>query len=327
MDKDIYGKIKSFFAQLKALVLLFLLLSGCAKNTHPKPSDLPEVNLRFIRFEQLFFGKENIPLQHLKKTYPYFFPEATPDSIWHNKRKDSLQLALFQATQTLKSDDLRQRITAVLQHVKFYFPETPMPKKAITLLTDVDYSLRAVDADSLLLLSIDTYLGSTHQLYEGIPLYIKQTLQSAYIESELVDALAPRFVPKSPGRSFLAQMIAHGKRLLLHDYFLPHLAQKNHLQYTTEQWDWAMAHEEEVWDYFIANELLFSTSDKLIFRFLTPAPYSKFYTYLDVGSPGRIGQWIGYRIVHAYQKRTGALLHEVLEADAQEILKKSRYNP
>ena len=106
-------------------------------------------------FEQLFFGKENVPLQQLKKTYPYFFPEATPDSIWHTKRKDSLQLALYQATQSLKSDDLRQRITAVLQHVKYYFPDTPLPKKAITLLTDVDYSLRAVDADSLMLLSID----------------------------------------------------------------------------------------------------------------------------------------------------------------------------
>jgi uncharacterized protein YjaZ len=48
---------------------------------------------------------------------------------------------------------------------------------------------------------------------------------------------------------------------------------------------------------------------------------------LDDNSPGRLGQWIGYRMVKAYQKRTGADLEKVLLANAQEILKKSRYNP
>lgn len=60
---------------------------------------------------------------------------------------------------------------------------------------------------------------------------------------------------------------------------------------------------------------------------LLSSPYSKFYSYLDVDSPGRIGQWIGYQMLKKYQKRTGESLQEIIAASPQEILKKSKYNP
>ena len=306
---------------------LSLIVSGCSSSTHPKPQDLPEFSFELIRFEHVFFGDLNTPLDQLKSQYPYFFPEQTPDLVWEDKRTDSLQQALFKATQTLFKDDLKQRTSNVLRYANHYFPNDKLPRKVITLLTDVDYSLRAVDADSLLLISIDTYLGESHPLYEGIPQYIKNSLVPEHLESELIDALSNRYIQKTNSRSFLSRMVMHGKRLLIHDYLAPDLMVHQHIQYTQNQWDWAISHESDVWRYFVDNEWLFSTDESLRFRFLTLSPYSKFYSYLDENSPGRIGQWIGYRMVKAYQKRTGASLQEVLAANAQEILKKSRYNP
>jgi len=306
---------------------LSLIVSGCSSSTHPKPQDLPEFPFELIRFEHVFFGDLNTPLDQLKSQYPYFFPEQTPDFVWEEKRTDSLQQALFKATQTLFKDDLKQRTSNVLRYANHYFPNDKLPRKVITLLTDVDYSLRAVDADSLLLISIDTYLGESHPLYEGIPQYIKNSLVPEHLESELIDALSNRYIQKTNSRSFLSRMVTHGKRLLIHDYLAPDLMAHQHIQYTQNQWDWAISHESDVWRYFVDNEWLFSTDESLRFRFLNLSPYSKFYSYLDENSPGRIGQWIGYRMVKAYQKRTGASLQEVLAANAQEILKKSRYNP
>ncbi len=322
------GKINAFFWQPKALlVAVFFCVVGCIPSSNPKPEDLPEVAQEFIQFEALFYGDLDTPLGQIKVHFPYFFPTQTPDNVWIEKRTDSLQQALYGATKPLFDKNIPQRVERVLQHVNYYFPKESLPKKTITLLTDVDYSLRAVDADSLLLISIDTYLGENHPLYEGIPQYIKNKLTHTHLEAEIIDALASRFVPQPRERTFLAQCIAHGKRLLLHDYFAPDIPQNYHIQYTQEQWDWAVDHEETVWRYFVDNELLFSTDENLRFRFLTPGPYSKFYTTLDANSPGRIGQWVGYRIVQAYQKRTGASLQQILKTDAQELLKKSRYNP
>ncbi|MDG1823049.1 MAG: gliding motility lipoprotein GldB [Flavobacteriaceae bacterium] len=306
---------------------LVIALGACTSSKHPKQNQLPEISFELVRFEQQFFGNIDTPFDSVKAKFPYFFPLKTPDSLWQNKRVDSLQQALYQATKPLFDGELLSRVEDVFKHAKYYFPSEQLPSRVITLLTDVDYTLRAVDADSLLLISIDTYLGADHPLYEGIPQYIRKTLQPAHLEAELIDALSSRFVPKSIERTFLAQCIVAGKQLMLHDYLAPKALPIHHIQYTQEQWDWAVAHEEDVWRYFVENELLFSTDDVLIFRFLKPSPFSKFYSYLEDGSPGRIGAWIGYRIVQAYQKRTNATLQEALLENTQEILKKSRYNP
>jgi len=310
-------------------LLLFVLyfVVSCNTSSHPRHVDLEKVPLDYVSFETLFFGDLDTPLEDIKAQFPFFFPNKTPDSLWLEKRSDSLQQQLFDATKSISKSHLKSRITRVLQYVHYYFPDEKLPQTAISLLTDVDYSLRAVDADTMLLLSIDTYLGVDHPLYEGIPVYIKNKLTLHHLESEIIDALTPRFIPAPRGRTFLDHMVQHGKRLLLHDYLAPGLENYQHIQYTATQWEWASTHEAEVWRYFIDSELLFSTDESLAFRFLLSSPYSKFYSYLDVDSPGRIGQWIGYQMLKKYQKRTGATLKEILAASPQEILKKSRYNP
>jgi len=328
MYVDNYCKIKSFFRHLKGLlvVVVFFMVS-CNTSTHPKLADLEEIPLHYVSFETLFFGDLDVPLEDIKAQFPFFFPSQTPDAVWLEKRSDSLQQLLFDATKAIPKNNLKSRVTRVFQYANYYFPEEKLPQTAISLLTDVDYSLRAVDADKLLLISIDTYLGVDHPLYEGIPTYIKNKLTLDHLEAEIVDALAPRFVQAPSGRTFLEQMVHHGKRLLLHDYLAPAMEDHQHIQYTTAQWEWAITHQAEVWRYFIDNELLFSTDENLPFRFLLSSPYSKFYSYLDVDSPGRIGQWIGYQMLKKYQKRTGESLQEILAASPQEILKKSKYNP
>ena len=328
MYLDNYCKIKSFFRHLKGLsVVVFYFLISCNTSTHPKPADLEEIPLDYVSFEALFFGDLDTSLEDIKVQFPFFFPSQTPDAVWIEKRSDSLQQKLFDATKSISKNNLKSRITQVLQYANYYFPDEKLPQTAISLLTDVDYSLRAVDADNMLLISIDTYLGIDHPLYEGIPAYIKNKLTLDHLEAEIIDALAPRFIQTPSGRTFLDQMIYHGKRLLLHDYLAPEMEHRQHIQYTAIQWEWANTHESDVWRYFVDNELLFSTDENLPFRFLLSSPYSKFYSYLDVDSPGRIGQWIGYQMLKKYQKRTGESLQEILAASPQQILKKSKYNP
>ena len=60
---------------------------------------------------------------------------------------------------------------------------------------------------------------------------------------------------------------------------------------------------KEIWNYFVSKELLYSTDSELIKRFISPAPFSKFYLNIDVDSPGQIGQWIGLQIVKAFKRK------------------------
>ena len=215
MNLDNYCKIKSFFRHLKGLsVVVFYFLISCNTSTHPKPADLEEIPLNYVSFEALFFGDLDTSLEDIKAQFPFFFPSQTPDAVWIEKRSDLLQQKLFDATKSISKNNLKSRITQVLQYANYYFPDEKLPQTAISLLTDVDYSLRAVDADNMLLISIDTYLGIDHPLYEGIPAYIKNKLTLDHLEAEIIDALAPRFIQTPSGRTFLEQMVHHGKRLL-----------------------------------------------------------------------------------------------------------------
>lgn len=99
------------------------------------------------------------------------------------------------------------------------------------------------------------------------------------------------------------------------------------ISYTEDQYAWARANESEIWRYFVDRDLLFSTDSKLEQRFLSPAPFSKFYLELDSESPGMLGRYIGWRIVEAYMENNEVSLQQMLEKPAEEIFNDSRFKP
>ena len=116
------------------------------------------------------------------------FPEQFDDSIWIKRQKDSLQLLLQLAVDKNfpKKESLEKSLTQLFKHIKFYFPQTPIPH-TIGLINNVDYQSKTIYRDSLLILSLDTYLGEDNELYEGIPKYIRQQMDEAYLTSHVAD--------------------------------------------------------------------------------------------------------------------------------------------
>ena len=97
--------------------------------------------------------------------------------------------------------------------------------------------------------------------------------------------------------------------------------------YTKEELAWAQENEDPIWRNFIEQEHLYSTDAELSKRFLDPAPFSKFGLELDIESPGRIGQYIGWQIVKVFMEKNEVSLEQLLSVPADEILKKSNYKP
>ena len=73
--------------------------------------------------------------------------------------------------------------------------------------------------------------------------------------------------------------------------------------------------------------MLYSTDSGLYDRFMANAPFSKFYIDIDKESPGRIGVLLGWQIVRSYMKNNEVTLQQLLQTDAEEIFKKSKYKP
>ena len=322
--------MKRFVKYFGAIACFAFFLWACNENDKQEEEiNALKINLEINRFDQEFARAEPDQIPQLKKEYPYLFPQQYPDSLWEAKLTDTLQLALQQATDSVFQDfdEVSVQLESFFKHVKYYFPKFQTPK-VVTLVSEVRYNERVVLTDNLLLLGLDNYLGREHPFYAGLANYIAKGLDKQFLTSDVANAFAKKVNPYPRNRTFLSRMVYYGKELYLKDKLLPNSTDAQKMGYTTDELNWTQENEEQIWRFFIENELLYSTDSKLDRRFLDPAPFSKFGLELDSESPGRLGRYIGWQIVRAYaEKNDGVQLIQLLDLPADELFKKSNYKP
>ena len=116
---------------------------------------------------------------------------------------------------------LEDNLEYLFKHFKYYFPKTQTPR-VIGVINNVDYQSKTIYTDSLLLISLDTYLGSDHYLYEGIPQYVRQEMDIHYLTSHVASKFAKvNKIPPTKDRSLLSQMIYYGKQVYLKEWVIP----------------------------------------------------------------------------------------------------------
>ena len=333
MNKNLWYRLIFFFEifQRTSLILVFFLFFNACQDEFTNESDVESisVSISFDRFDLNFYDQPSEVIPELKKKYPFLFPKQFSDSVWINRQKDSLQLLLqSEVNKTFKNIELFERdVNHLFKHIKYLFPFAKIPR-VITLTNNVDYQIKTVYSDSLLLISLDTFLGSENHLYDGIPSYIRKELDPKYITVQIADKFGAFIIPPVEDRTFLARMIYEGKKLYLHDLLLPHVPVEDRIVYTKEEFNWALENEKYVWQYFIEKQVLYQTQLEWVQRFIEPAPFSKFYLQLDNETPGRIGSWLGWQIVNSYMTQfPETTLDELLKISSQKLFNLSKYKP
>jgi len=321
--------LKNFIVFLIVLFFVFFNIQ-CKKNNNIEDeiNSIP-INISFERFDKKFYNIDSFELKDLKKEYYYLFPESFDDIVWVNRRKDSLQLILKNVIEKkFKSFDfIENEVNQLFKHLKYYFPKINIPK-IVTLINNVDYQSKIIYLDTLVLLSLDTYLGKNHEIYKGIPNYIKYDMDISFLSSHIADKFLNSKINYPKERTFLSQMIYYGKKLYLKEKLLPNKNDTITIGYSKQDLTWAQENELYIWKYFIEKELLYNTDSKLIRRFLDPSPFSKFYLEIDNQSPGRIGRWIGWQIVRSFMKKNPETkIEDLIFKSSEELFVKSGYKP
>ena len=307
----------------------FVIFSCTSSSSLEKEIAQIQVDVEMDRFDKKFYHADPGSFVQLKQAYPYLFPSQYPDSIWLKRQRDSLQVLLQTEIDKVfpTLEPFENQLRPLFQHIQYYFPR-PKDPKVIFLTNNVDYQNKTVYTDSLVLVSLDTYLGPSHPIYEGIPQYIVRDMDIAYFAAHLADEFALTVVPNPSDRTLLGQMIYYGKKLYLKDLLLPQLNDEIKISYTTKELNWALDNERYIWQYFIENELLYKTQPSYFQRFIEPAPFSKFYLEIDNQSPGKIGQWLGWQIVRKYAaKHPEKSFLEIITTPALEVFTKANYKP
>ena len=310
------------------IIALTLALISCDnKSKVEKAVEAIPLEIKVERFDKLFFETPPQDLNKLKKEFPYFFPSGNDDSVWLNKMKNPLWRELYTEVQKKYSnfESVQKELETLFKHVKYYFPQTKTPK-VITVISEMDYNNKVIYADSLVIISLELYLGKDHKFYQ-FPNYLKQNFEKKQILPDVVSSFSTQKIPPVSDNNLLGQMIYFGKQLVIKDLLLPDYKDDEKMGYTPEQVKWCQENESYMWRYFIESELLYSNDQKLNNRFINPAPFSKFYLEIDNESPGRVGSWIGWQIVRSFMKNNEVSLEELLKMNTKEIFEKSKYKP
>lgn len=310
-----------------SLLLLFFFLSCETKNKTEKAVEGIDMDLKVVRFDKVFFETAPQDLSKIKKEFPFFFPAGNDDAVWLEKMQNPLWRELYTEVQKKFSnfDSYKTQLDDVFKHVKYYFPKAEIPK-VYTVISEMDYNNKVIYADSLLIISLEMYLGKEHKFYQ-FPNYIKQNFEPIQLMPDVVESFAKSQIPPSAEKNFIAAMVYAGKQLYLKDVILPTYNDADKIGYTPEQLLWCQENESYMWRYFIEDQLLYDDNPKLIPRFVSPAPFSKFYLEIDNESPGKVGAWIGWQIVRSYMKNNEVSLPQLMHTSAKEIFEKSNYKP
>jgi gliding motility-associated lipoprotein GldB len=312
---------------LLPIVFCFLFWSCDQKSKVEKAIEETSVEIKVERFDKIFFETPPKDLAKVKKQFPYFFSPQINDTVWFNKMQEPIWREVYAEVQKKYAniESVQNDLETLYKHIKYYFPETKQPK-LITLISDMDYNNKAIYADSLVIVSLELYLGKNHKFYQ-FPKYIKQNFEQSQIMPDIVTSFSARKIALPTDKNLVSQMIYFGKQLYLKDVLLPESSDAEKMGYSPEQIVWCQENEGYIWRYFVEREMLFSDEQKLTNRFIDAAPFSKFYLEIDNDSPGQIGCWIGWQMVRSFMANNDITVAQLMKTDAKEIFEKSKYKP
>ena len=329
MNKESRNKVYILLA-----VLLFIVVTLCVKYNVFSKKDIIKTacGLSVDRFEQALFSipEESFDIQfpELRSKFPEFFIDTNLDFKKDVFLDDTLRLVLDSVNMVFKNKlPTIGELEEGFCNYKKYFPYDTF---SISTFIDkaFDYRTPVVFANDKLFISLHLFLGSTHSFYDFLPDYIKYSHDTTYLPSSCFVTLAGRHISPPELNNFLDVILHYSKAYFFAKNMLPGISEDKLFKCSSEKMQWCYENESAIWRYMIEQEYLFSTSSKLIDRFVELAPFSQFGLSTDRSSPGSVGVWLGYQIWNSYVLHNDVSLIDVLgETDYMKVLNKSGYKP
>lgn len=219
------------------------------------------------------------------------------------------------------SDEERQ-MAALAARYTVLFPHRPTPVFQ-THVSGLNQSV--VTVDSLVSISLDCYLGKDYPLYrQRYNSYELDSHDRSRIVPDAGEVLLRNALPAPHIATLLDAMVYEGKIL----YLLAGLLDNNEAalltSYTPDEAQWCASNEKSIWDAIVNNNHLFASDNMTLRKYIAPAPFT---APLSQDVPGRIGRWVGWRIIERYADKQG-LSPAQLAADttsATDVLRLSHY--
>ena len=328
-------------------ILIVSVIASCKKNHFRINASSKNVRIEIKRLEKDLFSinpndiKSSIPA--LKNKYQDFLSlfsyvintgdinDPSFGDFLVRFCTDKLNNEVYASVMKLYPDisHIERELREAFGHYLYYFPGKKVPA-VYTCITGFNNSI--ITGDSVLGIGLDRYLGASSDFYRRLEIY-KYLSERMTPENIVPDCMYgwgssewDYSALKYPAENVLSEIIHEGKLKYFEKCMLPEADDAIIFGFTTDQFKFCRNNEDQMWQYLIEKDLLFSTDQLTIRKLTAEAPFTSYFTN---DSPGRAAVWIGFRIVESYMmKNPGISLDELMKnTDIQSILEKAKYNP
>ncbi|MEM8585073.1 MAG: hypothetical protein AAGF87_12425 [Bacteroidota bacterium] len=218
-----------------------------------------------------------------------------------------------------------------LRNYAYYLPQADLPDTVTTYISQFEYA-GFLYGDNDLAIGLDLFIGPEFN-YRSVSVdevifsdYLTRTYNADHLLTSAIRLLAEEDVPPPRAGRLIDHIINNGKRLYLLDRVLPETPDSVFLRMTPQQISWCETHETEIYTWLAREDLLYTTDQRDIRRYVEPAPTSR---GMPEESPGEAANWLGWKIVETYMRRFDDKDFEDLLGveDGQTILARSGYKP
>ena len=333
----------------KEIIYILIAVMGfgsCQKGRTYFPKDIETQEIEIVRFDRALMNVQEASVKEdirvLYDEYPVFMPlwvedilgipsadtaflekqlpQFLNDTVYGFKATNEREQAVFADVR-----DIEKSLSKAFSRVLWLYPETEVPSLYLFV---SGFQTPIYFGDEIIGIGGDMYLGSDYEYYNRVVYdYQKQTMRKECIPVDVMSAFLFRTLPYSSTKSrLLDQMMYRGKVMFLCAQIFDELPGYEVMGWTKEQWKWCEKNERAIWHLVMDKRDLFKTESLVLTGYLNDGPFT---SEVSQDAPGRLGIWLGWRIVESYMAHHPEVsLQELMaEGDAQKILEESYYKP
>ena len=329
------------------LFLAILGLSACQNSAVDPAQNTSDIALTIERLDQAMFQMDSLHLKDslsvIEKQYPFLKEVLSKQMLALDTNQWLLGLQnfirvyrpIYLECSVLQAPALAQpQIQMLFKRVQYYFPQYKLPKKIIYFIGPLEGYGNSIGIDYMAI-GLQMYLGAKSHWYQSeefqkyFPAYLSQFFTPDYIPIAAAKNLIQDIAPNEMAtHSLIVEMIELGKRQFILKKLLPQTNESSLLGYTSKQYDAILNAEQDIWNYLLKMNLIYSKDPTVLNNMLGEAPFS---AYFGNEVPGKAGLFIGYKIVESWMAQQSnskqAELDALIQISPEQLFAESKYHP
>lgn len=216
---------------------------------------------------------------------------------------------------------IEEKITNGFRHLRYHLPDCLLPEHIVYINSLFQSGVFCTEKE--IGIGMQQYLGKDNEVVRQLnPQYyfdwMKEGFDRRYLERDVLTGWIETHLVDETKGALAEHIVRWGKVLYLAEAAFPDDDESIILRYTDAELKWAQDNEFAFWDYLVKESLLFKIDDQTTQNMIGDGPFTPGIP--EEGSPDRLGQYLGWRMVHSYMDQYDISVKELIALPYNEIL-------